>query len=86
MSSIRCWRSGCGAGDRAARARAAETGGEGLAGGNFVLLASETTLPPEVLSRSPGARRLGREAVERLAAGADPLRDLDAPTDQLISR
>jgi len=65
---------------------AAEDGGEGLGGGNFVLLASETTLPPDVFSRSPGARTLGREAVERLAAGADPLRDLDAPTDQLISR
>jgi SAM-dependent methyltransferase len=57
-----------------------------LSGGNFVLLASETELPEEVFTTSRGARVLDREAIASLAAGADPLRDLDAPADQLISR
>ena len=65
---------------------ATQDSGDLAVGGNFILLASETRLPPEVFTTSRGARTLGRAAVERFAAGAEPLRDLDAPADQLISR
>ena len=58
----------------------------GLVGGNFVLLASETRLPDGARTTSRGARALDRRAVARFADGVDPLRDLDAPADQLISR
>ena len=66
--------------------RGAEDAGENLGGGNFILLASETQVPDAALRMSRGARTLGRDALEEFAAGADPLRDLDAPADQLISR
>jgi hypothetical protein len=49
-------------------------------GGNFVFLASDRVPPTPA-----GARVLDRAAVERLAAGADPLRDDDAPADQLLT-
>ena len=49
-------------------------------GGNFVFLASDRE--PPVPDR---ARVLGRAAVERLAGDADPLRDDDAPADQLLT-
>ena len=55
-------------------------------GGNLILLASETTLPPGVRSSARGARTYDRRAAARFAAGAEPLRDLDAPADQLLSR
>jgi hypothetical protein len=49
-------------------------------GGNFVFLASDGALPAV-----EGARVLDRAEVERLADGADPLRDDDAPADQLLT-
>jgi len=49
-------------------------------GGNFVFLASDGALPG-----TDEARVLDRAGVERLAAGADPLRDDDAPADQLLT-
>jgi len=55
-------------------------------GGNLVLLASDAPLAPGVASTARGARPLDRAAVLRLAAGADPLTDDDAPADQLLSR
>jgi hypothetical protein len=55
------------------------------AGGNLVLIASERPLSPAVAPASRGARSYDRAAVARLAAGADPLTDDDAPADQLIS-
>ena len=55
-------------------------------GGNLVLLASETALPRGVRPTSRGARTYDRRAAARFAAGAEPLRDLDAPADQLLSR
>ena len=58
----------------------------GTAGGNLVLLASETRLPDAVRTTSRDARSLDRAGVASFAAGAAPLRDLDAPVDQLISR
>ena len=57
-----------------------------VAGGNLVLLAAEARLPAGALEPSRGARVLDRAALERFVAGADRLRDLDAPADQLISR
>jgi len=63
----------------------ARSGADGPAGGNLVLLASERPLAPEVGSTARGARTLDRAAVERLAVGADPLTDDDAPADQLLS-
>jgi len=57
----------------------------GPAGGNQVLLASDRLLKPSVRSTSRGARTLGQTAVERLTAGAEVLRDDDAPADQLLS-
>ena len=56
------------------------------AGGNLVLLASETALPRGVRPASRGARTYDRRAAASFAAGAEPLRDLDAPADQLLSR
>jgi spermidine synthase len=55
------------------------------AGGNVVLLASDAPLPRAAGSTARGARTDGRAALARLAAGADPLRDDDAPADQLIT-
>jgi MFS family permease len=52
------------------------------AGGNFVFLASDGALP----AGPDDVRVLDRAGVERLAADADPLRDDDAPADQLLSR
>jgi hypothetical protein len=57
----------------------------GLTGGNLVFLASDAALPAGVGSRARGARTVDRAAVTRLAAGADPLRDDDAPADQLLT-
>jgi MFS family permease len=51
-------------------------------GGNFVFLASDGALPDV----PDDARVLERAEVERLAADADPLRDDDAPADQLLTR
>ena len=44
-----------------------------------------TALPRGVRSASRGARTYDRRATARFAAGAEPLRDLDAPADQLLS-
>jgi MFS family permease len=55
-------------------------------GGNLVLLASERPLPRALRPASRGARTYDGPATGRLAAGAEPLRDLDAPADQLLSR
>jgi len=63
----------------------ARPGADGPAGGNLVLLASDRPLAPGVRSNARGANTLDRSAVERLAAGADPLTDDDAPADQLLS-
>jgi MFS family permease len=57
----------------------------GPAGGNLVLLAADRPLPPGAGSSARGARTLDRAAVARFAAGADVLRDDDAPADQLLS-
>ena len=57
----------------------------GEPGGNFVLLASETPLGADVRTNARGARTLDRAAVERLLRGAAPLRDEDAPADQLLT-
>jgi hypothetical protein len=51
-----------------------------------VLLAAEVRLPDGVRTRARGARTLDRAATARFAAGEAPLRDLDAPADQLVSR
>ena len=50
-------------------------------GGNFVFLASDGELP----AGPDDARVLDRGEVERLAGDADPLRDDDAPADQLLT-
>ena len=55
------------------------------AGGNVVFLASDAPLGPEVGSRAHGARTLDGAAVARLAGATPPLRDLDAPADQLLT-
>lgn len=57
----------------------------GPAGGNQVLLASDRPLGAGVGSMARGARTLDRDAVERFTAGAQVLRDDDAPADQLLS-
>ena len=57
----------------------------GEPGGNFVLLASEAPLAAGVRSSARGARTLDRAGVERLVGGAGPLRDDDAPADQLLT-
>ena len=51
-------------------------------GGNHVFLASDEPLPAPP---PRPARTLDRAAVARLADGADPLRDDDAPADQLLT-
>lgn len=55
------------------------------AGGNLVLVASDRPLPAAIDQPSRGARFYDRAFVARLAAGADPLRDVDAPADQLLT-
>jgi MFS family permease len=55
-------------------------------GGNLVLLASERALPGRLRSASRGARTYDGRATEHFAADAEPLRDLDAPADQLLSQ
>jgi SAM-dependent methyltransferase len=55
-------------------------------GGNFVLLAAETALPRGVRTGSRGGRGYDAAATARFAAGAEALRDMDAPADQLLSR
>jgi MFS family permease len=57
----------------------------GPAGGNLVLLASDRPLGARVGSTARGARIFERDALSRLAAGADVLRDDRAPADQLLS-
>jgi MFS family permease len=57
----------------------------GEPGGNFVLLASETPLDAGVRTSARGARTLDRAGVERLVGGTGPLRDEDAPADQLLT-
>jgi len=54
-------------------------------GGNVVFLASDRPLAAGVRSSSRSARTFDRAEVQRIAAGADVLRDDDAPADQLIS-
>ncbi len=63
----------------------ARAGPDGPSGGNLVLLASDRRLAPAAGSTARGAETLDRAAVERLAAGSDPLTDDDAPADQLLS-
>ncbi len=57
----------------------------GPAGPNLILLASERGLPGSVGSTARGARTFDRATVRRLAGDAEPLRDDDAPADQLLS-
>ena len=57
----------------------------GPAGGNQVLLASDRPSGAGPGSTARGARTMDRAAVERFTAGADVLRDDDAPADQLLS-
>ena len=54
-------------------------------GGNFVFLASSSPLAGDVRSTARGARTLEGPAVEELAGDAAPLRDEDAPADQLLT-
>jgi spermidine synthase len=54
-------------------------------GGNFVLLASPSPLPRGVRSTARDARTLDRSSVEELVSDAEPLRDEDAPADQLLT-
>ena len=60
-------------------------GAGGPAGGNLVFLASERPLPAGARFGSRGARTFDRAAVARFAGGAEPLRDDDAPADQLLT-
>lgn len=55
-------------------------------GGNTVLFASDRPMPRAVRSDAEGAVTYNRPAVEKLAAGAEPLRDDYAPADQLLTR
>ena len=55
------------------------------AGGNLILLASDHPLPAGIRRPARGARLYDRAALERLSAGAQPLRDVDAPADQLLT-
>ena len=57
----------------------------GPEGPNLILLASDRPLPGTVGSKARGARTFDRRAVRRLAGDAAPLRDDDAPADQLLS-
>jgi MFS family permease len=54
-------------------------------GGNAVLLASHRPFPADAGSRRAGAVTYRTPAVARFAAGATPLRDDFAPTDQLLT-
>ena len=59
-------------------------------GGNLVLVASDRSLPVDALARRAAARGepdsvVGRDEVERFAAGAQVLTDDDAPVDQLLT-
>lgn len=54
-------------------------------GGNAVLLASDRPLPDDLGSSGAGATTYNRAALEHFAAGADVLRDDDAPVDQLLT-
>ncbi|HWT24861.1 MAG TPA: fused MFS/spermidine synthase, partial [Solirubrobacteraceae bacterium] len=60
-------------------------GGAGFAGGNLVFVASESRLPGATRTTARGATTAGRAAVARFVRGADPLRDDDAPADQLLT-
>jgi MFS family permease len=55
-------------------------------GGNAVLLASDRRMPEAAGSEANGATLYHRPAVERFAGDAQPLRDDDAPADQLLTR
>jgi len=57
----------------------------GPSGPNLVLLASERPLPRTVGSTARGARTFDRRGVRRLAGDEEPLRDDDAPADQLLT-
>ncbi|MEY2532971.1 MAG: hypothetical protein QOF29_881 [bacterium] len=70
-------------GDVALVAEPAADGAPG--GGNLVFLASEAPLASHLRSTAHGARAWDRAAVARFAAGANPLRDDDAPADQLLT-
>jgi MFS family permease len=59
------------------------TAGDDPAGGNLVLLASDAPLP--ALRPPDGARVWRGRAVEAFAGDGDPLRDDDAPADQLLT-
>lgn len=62
-------------------------GGDGRpAGGNEVLVAGDGRLPPAGDPPAAGARTYERAALERIVAGAQPLRDDYAPVDQLETR
>lgn len=52
-------------------------------GGNLVMLASDRPFPNQLELKAEGAQVYDRAAVERFAAGAEPLRDDFAPVDQL---
>lgn len=52
-------------------------------GGNLVMLASDRPLPDPLRLKAEDARTYDRAAIERLAAGAEILRDDFAPVDQL---
>lgn len=55
------------------------------AGGNAVLLASDRPLPARAGSAAKGAITIAMPRVRTFAAGAQPLRDDDAPVDQLLT-
>jgi hypothetical protein len=55
------------------------------AGGNLVFVASPTRVPDAAVVGSRVALVLKRSGVARVAADADPLRDDDAPADQLLT-
>ena len=61
------------------------SGGRPL-GGSEVLLASNGPLPPASASPADGAKSYTRAELERIVAGAMPLRDDYAPVDQLMTR
>ena len=71
-------------GDVALVARRGARGGP--AGGNLVLLAAPARLPAGVRRRPAAPAATTARRPTRFAAGAAPLRDLDAPADQLVSR
>lgn len=55
------------------------------AGGNAVLLGSDRPLPAQTGSNADGALTFARPAVTTFSAGAQTLRDDDAPVDQLLT-